>query len=428
MQRFRRLSSKYQVIGYRKIMKVHPLKGHPFVIPVITFFGLFFLSGIAVIFLGAQTLGASDSRVVTVTIDGQKRTLPTRAKTVGDLLDRLHIDVDEQDLIQPKLDTPILEDDLDIVVQKARPVTIVDNGRLVTVVSAHQQPRKIIENAGIDLHKEDGVGASTDMSVDTTKDLILGEQVVIDRAMPASINLYGNNIEVRTRAKTVGELLDQKEIKTLDGDTIEPAVDTKLTADTQIFIVRMGKKVITSEEIIPAPIVNEDDPTLTLGQATVRQEGSDGKKLVTYEVELRNGQEINRKILQEVVATEPTKRVEVKGTKVLITGGRADWLAAVGINPAEYYAVDYIVGRESGWCPTKWQGEYGGCPEYHGTPSSASVGYGLCQATPGYKMSSAGADWATNPVTQLRWCSNYAVERYGSWSAAYNFWVVNHWW
>lgn len=88
---------------------------------------------------------------------------------------------------------------------------------------------------------------------------------------------------------------------------------------------------------------------------------------------------------------------------------------------------NYIYDRESGNCPTKWQGEHGACPAYHGTPSNPNVGYGLCQATPGWKMASAGADWATNYATQDAWCTSYA-NKYGGWANAYNFWVNNHWW
>ena len=426
MRKFKRLTRKYQAISRKKIKRAHLLRGHPLVIPVFTFLGLFFLSAVGMVLFGAQTMGVSDSRVVNITIDGKQQALPTRAKTVADLLKRIDVSVNDKDIVEPALDTQILESNMNVTVQKARPVTIIDNGRKVTILSPYQQPRTVVEKAGIELYKEDGITAGA--PVDMAKDRILGEQVVVDRALPANINLYGNAIAVRTRAKTVRDLLDQKNIKTLEGDTVEPALNTKIMANTQVFVVRMGKKVLTSEEAIAAPVANEDDPTLAIGATVVKQEGTDGKKLVTYEVELRNGQEVGRKILQEVVAAEPVRRVIAKGTKVIVTGGRAEWLAAAGISPSEYYAVDYIVGRESGWCPTKWQGEYGGCPAYHGAPTSAGVGYGLCQATPGYKMASAGADWAVNPVTQLQWCTGYARQRYGSWIGAYNFWVVNHWW
>ena len=43
-------------------------------------------------------------------------------------------------------------------------------------------------------------------------------------------------------------------------------------------------------------------------------------------------------------------------------------------------------------------------------------------------MASAGSDWATNPVTQLRWCNGYAQDRYGSWAAAYNHWLAYRNW
>ena len=63
----------------------------------------------------------------------------------------------------------------------------------------------------------------------------------------------------------------------------------------------------------------------------------------------------------------------------------------------------------------------------HGTPGPG-LGYGLGQATPGSKMSAYGADWATNPVTQLRWANAYAKSRHGGWAGAYNYWLRNHHW
>jgi len=44
--------------------------------------------------------------------------------------------------------------------------------------------------------------------------------------------------------------------------------------------------------------------------------------------------------------------------------------------------------------------------------------YGLPQALPGSKMASAGADWATDPVTQLRWMLGYVDASYGGVCAA----------
>jgi len=55
---------------------------------------------------------------------------------------------------------------------------------------------------------------------------------------------------------------------------------------------------------------------------------------------------------------------------------------------------------------------------YGGGHGDTSVAYGIPQATPGYKMASAGADWATNPWTQLKWMIGYTVGKFGSECAA----------
>lgn len=101
-------------------------------------------------------------------------------------------------------------------------------------------------------------------------------------------------------------------------------------------------------------------------------------------------------------------------------------MQAAGISQADWPAVDYIVSHESGWCATKWEGEYGACPAFHGV--SDVDGYGMCQSTPPQKMAVAGDDWQTNGVTQLKWCSMYAQSRYGGWWASYHHWLSHHNW
>ncbi|MET8942007.1 transglycosylase SLT domain-containing protein [Streptomyces sp. NPDC004542] len=56
-------------------------------------------------------------------------------------------------------------------------------------------------------------------------------------------------------------------------------------------------------------------------------------------------------------------------------------------------------------------------------PSSGA--YGLVQALPGSKMSSVGADWQTNPATQIKWGLKYMNERYGSPCDAWAYWQAN---
>jgi transglycosylase-like protein with SLT domain len=59
--------------------------------------------------------------------------------------------------------------------------------------------------------------------------------------------------------------------------------------------------------------------------------------------------------------------------------------------------------------------------------NASSGAYGLVQALPGSKMSSAGADWQTNPATQIKWGLNYMNSRYDSPCGAWAFWQANNW-
>ena len=67
----------------------------------------------------------------------------------------------------------------------------------------------------------------------------------------------------------------------------------------------------------------------------------------------------------------------------------------------EFASFDQIVRHESGWNP-------------HAMNASSRAAYGLGQALPGGKMSAAGGDWRSNPMTQIRWTYNYMNSRYGS--------------
>jgi hypothetical protein len=46
--------------------------------------------------------------------------------------------------------------------------------------------------------------------------------------------------------------------------------------------------------------------------------------------------------------------------------------------------------------------------------NSSSGAYGIPQSLPGSKMASAGADWQTNPATQIAWGLGYISGRYGT--------------
>jgi hypothetical protein len=73
-----------------------------------------------------------------------------------------------------------------------------------------------------------------------------------------------------------------------------------------------------------------------------------------------------------------------------------------------------------------WMGESG---FRHTARNPSSGAYGIPQALPASKMASAGADWQTNPATQIKWGLDYIAGRYGTPAAAYAAWQARspHW-
>ncbi len=106
--------------------------------------------------------------------------------------------------------------------------------------------------------------------------------------------------------------------------------------------------------------------------------------------------------------------VETAAPAVKVAAGSVQEIAQGIIgDDAQFQCFSQIVKRESGW---------------NYTASNASSGaYGLVQALPGSKMASAGADWRTNPATQIKWGLGYMNSRYGSPCGAWSFWQSHHW-
>jgi len=76
-----------------------------------------------------------------------------------------------------------------------------------------------------------------------------------------------------------------------------------------------------------------------------------------------------------------------------------DMLLARGWGDDQFGCLVELWNHESGW------------NVYASNPSGA---YGIPQALPGSKMATAGADWQSNPATQISWGLGYISGRYGT--------------
>ncbi len=373
-----------------------------FVLLIICIFGVFGRAA------NAQT---ANGRLITVHDRGQELTFVTDKSTLKEAFADANILVDPHDAVEPSLEEKLVASDYQVNIYRSRPVVVIDGATREKIITAYQTGEDIAEDAGISLHPEDTT------AIIRSKDILAdgaGLELTIDRATPISFNLYGETTEVRTQAETVGDMLKEKDIQLGENGRASVSLDTPITASMNLRIWREGKQTVTAQEDVAFKVEQIQDADQAVGYKQVKTSGVAGKRTVTYEVQVKDGQEVSRQEIASITVTEPVTQVEVIGTKpntVPYTGGgsKSEWLAASTIAPSDWGYADFMVTRESGWNPNAVNSSSGAC--------------GLAQALPCSKL---GPSW-NNPIVALNWMNSYAVGRYGSWENAYNFWVSHHW-
>ena len=374
---------------------------------------------LAIVFFiaGTQTVLANDTNIVTLYVDGVTRTVSSKDQTVGQFLDSVGVSVNQKDLVEPSRDTPINSDGFKINVYRARPVLVIDGDHRETVVSPLNSPRLIAESAGLTVYPEDEFVLERVDNI--LQDGIVGQRLIIHRAAVVNFDIYGETKVFRTQKNTVGELLREKKITMRPEDTLDVPTESAILTGMTIHLDRTGKETLTVDEPVPYDQDVILDINMDSGTSRIETPGVNGVKSVTYELNMVNGHEVGRTKIQEVITTPAKKERIVKGIKVNapvgnVAANKQAIMQAAGIMQADWNYVDFIIAHESTWNT--------------GARNPVSGAYGLCQALPGSKMASAGADWATNPVTQMRWCDGYAKSRYGGWANAYAVWLRQRWW
>lgn len=263
-------------------------------------------------------------RLVTIHDRGENRSVISSKTTLREVFTDAGIIMSDQDIVEPSLDEKLTGNDYHVNVYRARPITIVDGKSQIRVMTAYQTPKQIAEHAGIVLHDED----KTVMTL--PEDMVhdgASFRLVIDRALPVDLTLYGKRGTVFTRATTVAEFLKEKKITLGPDDTVSADRKTAITANMVLQIWRNGKQTVTVDEEVDFPTRQIQDANQKVGYREVKTPGVKGKASVTYEIVMKDGQEVSRTKIQSVVVAAPSEQVEVVGSKPTFDGDFAAALA-----------------------------------------------------------------------------------------------------
>lgn len=356
---------------------------------------------------------SQQDKTLTLSVDGQTRVIETDADTVSAALASAGVEVDSTTVVTPS-PSEELEDGTSVSVRYAKPFRVVADGATVsTTVTA-----VTVEDAltVLELTPREGAYLSEDLDAQIPRE---GMELVVSN--PKKLTLVAKNKKktVETSAVTVGAFLREQAVNVDSNDELsdELATFTKpgLTVEVVAIDVRQKKERVESK----LPVKVREDATLLEGETRVLEKGSPRVVEKTLRLTFADGEVSDRTLLREQVVSRGASRVVVKGTKEPeptypemspVTPGSAramgrQMMLAAGFGPDQWSCLDRLWQRESGWNAAAHN------------PSSGA--HGIPQSLPGSKMSTHGADWATNPRTQIAWGLDYIKGRYGSPCAAW---------
>lgn len=251
--------------------------------------------------------------VVTIYDDNTEKTIVTRAQSITDALKDAETSVSDYDSINPSINNSMENASQIISIHRGRPIIVVDGHRQVKIITAAQSVTDIAKSAGITMYAEDTASISLVDDVLAADGASLKMQIA--RARTVNLELYGQSMTIRTRSQTVSEFLKEKDIKMANGDGINVKQTDPITNQMKIRIWRDGIQTITTTEQINYTTKIIKDQTRKYGYRETQTTGQNGQKTVIYQIEVKDGQEVSRSIISQVVNIEPIEQVEIVGMK-----------------------------------------------------------------------------------------------------------------
>jgi uncharacterized protein YabE (DUF348 family) len=271
-----------------------------------------FVLFVAVTFGLGHYVSAQDAnkRFITVYDRGLSTVFLTKAKTIGEALKAEKITLNTRDTVEPAVNQELVASEYNVNIYRARPVVVVDGNIRIKTTSAHQTAQQIAKDVGITIYDEDVTTLQPSNNILRDGASL---ELTIKRANTITLDLYGNKIEVRTTASTVGEMLSSKHINLNFKSHVSVPLSTHISSGMEVRVWREGVQTIAVDQAIPTGLQIIYDGDRPLGYRAVQTAGVPGIRSITYQVEVKDGVEISRVEIANIVTRRPTTQTEIIG-------------------------------------------------------------------------------------------------------------------
>jgi uncharacterized protein YabE (DUF348 family) len=327
---------------------------------------------------------------VVVEADGVTMSWRTRAISVEGLLRELRIDVSPHDAIyynglRVKATDPVYPKPINLSslasfgiynetpgdvqgiildIERAVPVTVVEDGRPVTLQTSVQTVSDALSEAGITLGPADKVFPAEATTLNS------GMQIEVSHAKAINLHLGDQTQVLYTQAETLEEALQEAGYTFGPDDRVEPSLSGAVTNDMSARIVRVsGQAFFEREDVIHKTVFKPED-SLT-GTETRRIEGHDGVKVTEYKIVIEDGVETERTFEGESYDPEPEDTVIYYSASAINSTGSAENLQ-----------VSSTMSMYATWYNAASSGKAATDPAYGITKSGAPLTKGIVAVDP----------------------------------------------
>ncbi|MGX1191493.1 ubiquitin-like domain-containing protein [Metabacillus sp. SLBN-84] len=245
---------------------------------------------------------------VTVTMNGKSEKLRTHARTVDELLQDLNIDRKKEDNVSPEGDAEI-KNNLNVVFEASKPVQLTVDDEKRTIRTTAKTVEEFLKEQNIKITGHDKMNASKDTKISDNLKLN------IEKAIQITLTVGDKKQQVWSTSTTVADFLKDQKVQVNELDKVEPQIHETLSANDAVIVTRVEKVTDVVEEPVAFSVVTKNDQDIPKGKQEVIKPGSEGKVAKHFEVMLENGKEVSRKLIKEETVKESQDRVVALGTK-----------------------------------------------------------------------------------------------------------------
>ncbi|WP_106769557.1 G5 domain-containing protein [Paenibacillus faecalis] len=191
----------------------------------------------------------------------------------------------------------------------SKEIQLVVDGRVTTVETKRSMLHEVLDEQAISLLPQDKV------SMPLNSELEDGDRIIINRAVPVKVTADGKVNTVFTTQDTVEDVLKESGISIKGEDIVKPSLETEITDNTDIRVVRVTKQKVKQTENRPFRVIKTADPSLEKGDNRVIQSGKPGVVVNHVEKVYNDGKLVSKEVVGKEVQRKTQDKIIAVGTK-----------------------------------------------------------------------------------------------------------------